>query len=333
MTVLKIKQITCISCGKCVLLCPTNHLRMIEGEIVASDHPDHPCIKCGHCMASCASESIIVEGFDYADFKDIPEKIPSGSELLDLLKHRRSIRQFRTRDVEREKIERIIAAAATVPMVSPPLKIEVVAFTSKDSIAPLLAPTVDIIREWLPDSGSNERGFNESGFNEGGSNGSSSKESSSKESSSKESSSNKGGMPPSAMWDVLRHFVHDGSTKKFDEELASQIRRILAKWDDGVNGLTHDAPSMLLFHCAGNENFAREISWLAVAYAMLACESEELGSCIIGPIPPAINKSDELKRIAEIPDGNIATACLVMGYPSENYHKTIPRVFKSVKWR
>lgn len=55
-------------------------------------------------------------------------------ELMALMLARRSIREFDDRDVEQEKIDRILTAASTAPMGIPPSDVEVLVVDGKDKV-------------------------------------------------------------------------------------------------------------------------------------------------------------------------------------------------------
>jgi len=286
----QIKEITCLVCGRCTRICPTEHLEMRRGNIVASPDPDKPCIRCGHCMASCASESIMVDGFNYEDFTELPESIPSYDEVVNLYNHRRSIRHFRIKEVSRSSLERVVSAAAIIPIFYPPQKIEITVLSSKDQVAKIAGPAIRELKIWA-------HGFADNGTH-----------------------------------DVVNFFVPDGSPAKFTEEVLPNIRRIVHKHELGEDTLCHRTPAMLIFHCKRDEVYAREMSWIALSHAMLAAEAEGLGSCILGLVAPAINRSVELGKMLNIPESNDVYCCLSMGYASESYHRTIPKKFGNVTY-
>jgi ferredoxin len=57
-----IDEDTCTQCGQCATICPTEVLRLEDGQVrIRADSP-LGCIACGHCMTVCPEGSIAVSG-------------------------------------------------------------------------------------------------------------------------------------------------------------------------------------------------------------------------------------------------------------------------------
>lgn len=99
----------CIGCGKCVSDCFVKDIEMVDNKAVINNKH---CIKCGHCIAICPSDAVRTDTYN------MEEVIPYNKEkfdvepdqLLNFIKFRRTIRQFKGKDVEQEKINKIIEA-------------------------------------------------------------------------------------------------------------------------------------------------------------------------------------------------------------------------------
>jgi len=109
------------------------------------------------------------------------------------------------------------------------------------------------------------------------------------------------------------------------------IKGVIEGGKQGNDMLTYDAPSVVLFHSSMYEASYTDNALIAMTYAMIAAEGLGLGSCVIGLIPPAINRDESLRKTLGIPEKNEVCGCLVLGYPSVTYNRTIPRKFKSVR--
>ena len=85
--------------------------------------------------------------------------------------------------------------------------------------------------------------------------------------------------------------------------------------------IARGAPAMILFHApAHNEDI-----FIALAFGLLAAHSVGLGACAIGLIPPAINRNPKLKKMFQIPEGNLVLSSMVLGYPKYKYTWGIKR--------
>ncbi|NTW73054.1 MAG: 4Fe-4S binding protein [Eubacteriaceae bacterium] len=97
----------CIGCGLCVKECTAEDIQMVDGtaqiKIAA-------CFKCGHCIAVCPVGAISIDEYDMDEVKNYSEEefTIDSQQLLNFIKFRRSIRQFKDKEVEVEKLLQII---------------------------------------------------------------------------------------------------------------------------------------------------------------------------------------------------------------------------------
>ena len=126
----------CTVCGLCVEACSDFSLLIIDNTLAVNPNPVFGCIACGHCMAVCPQGAITILGrtISSSDLYNLPpeENKANYEQLLTLLKHRRSIRKFKDKAVEKEKISKIIEAALTAPMGLPPSDVHLLVIEGKD---------------------------------------------------------------------------------------------------------------------------------------------------------------------------------------------------------
>lgn len=126
----------CTVCGKCVEVCKDFSLIIKDNKLQVNPEPVFGCIGCGHCMAVCPNNAIEVTGRTQsaADLFELPgfSEAASFQSLLNLLKRRRSIREFRNQTVEPGIIAQILEAARTSPMGLPPSDVQILVFDSKE---------------------------------------------------------------------------------------------------------------------------------------------------------------------------------------------------------
>ena len=109
-----VQQEKCIGCGACVRDCLRDLLYVEDGKARVKDGI---CIRCGHCVAVCPADAVRLAGqpeeeilpYDPSSF-DIP-----SAQLLNFMKFRRSIRQFKDKPVEQEKLDLLLEAARYAP--------------------------------------------------------------------------------------------------------------------------------------------------------------------------------------------------------------------------
>lgn len=99
----------CIGCGMCVADCSTNALSIKAGHLEADNEK---CFECGHCVAVCPESAASVDGYDdneILSFENDSFQVNSEN-LLNLIKYKRSIRQYEDSAVEPKKIKMLIEA-------------------------------------------------------------------------------------------------------------------------------------------------------------------------------------------------------------------------------
>lgn len=99
----------CIGCGLCVKDCFVRDIELIDGKAKINNVT---CFKCGHCIAVCPKGAVSTDEYSMEDVEEYnKEKFEIDADnLLNFIKFRRTIRQFKNKDVETEKISKIIEA-------------------------------------------------------------------------------------------------------------------------------------------------------------------------------------------------------------------------------
>lgn len=128
----------CNGCGLCVFVCKDFSLKMADDKVALTEDPLFGCIGCGHCMAICPAGAIEIVGreFSPADLFDLPKKETAAGydELLNLLKRRRSMREFKVKPVEKSLIDKIIETASTAPMGIPPSDVNILILDTPEKV-------------------------------------------------------------------------------------------------------------------------------------------------------------------------------------------------------
>lgn len=104
----------CIGCGKCVNDC-VGYCITVKNETAMLKDPSRECIHCGHCVAICPVGAVSISDPDY----DMTESEPANTDkpeldstaILHALKFRRSIRQYKEKQIEQNILDDLIQAA------------------------------------------------------------------------------------------------------------------------------------------------------------------------------------------------------------------------------
>lgn len=105
--VINIDKETCIGCGMCVKDCVAHNI-VIENH--KADVLSNACIMCGHCAAVCPKNAVTISGYDT---KPIPMEGGvrlNPEEVLDVIRFRRTIRQFQDKKIPKEVVDQILEA-------------------------------------------------------------------------------------------------------------------------------------------------------------------------------------------------------------------------------
>ena len=116
MPLLQVDPKQCVRCGACVADCPGRLLEMGETEPVLPASNESHCIACGHCVAVCPVAALTHASMAAADCPAIdPALEVSAPQVEQLLRSRRSIRQYHEGPVDRDLLRHLIRLASTAP--------------------------------------------------------------------------------------------------------------------------------------------------------------------------------------------------------------------------
>lgn len=145
----------CSVCGLCVRVCRGAPLYMEAGEVRVDHSRLFGCIGCGHCAAICPNGCIAVTGRDLApdDLMECPSVDTQADygRLKALMLHRRSVRDFQDREVERSVIDQILEAASTAPMGVPPSEVGVLVMDGRAKVQQMKADLAGAVEsaKWM----------------------------------------------------------------------------------------------------------------------------------------------------------------------------------------
>jgi len=116
MTSITIDTVICKKCGTCALCCPMAvFVKEGKDSVPEAVHEDF-CINCGHCVAVCPQGALSRTDYPQGTINPINQKlIPDAEQVIELLRTRRSTRQFADKPVEKDLIEKIIDGARYAP--------------------------------------------------------------------------------------------------------------------------------------------------------------------------------------------------------------------------
>lgn len=99
----------CIGCGLCVKDCFARDIELVDGKAKIKNIA---CFKCGHCIAVCPKEAVSTDEYNMEEVKNYNKEEFSiePETLMNFIKFRRTVRQFKDKAVEEDKLSKIIEA-------------------------------------------------------------------------------------------------------------------------------------------------------------------------------------------------------------------------------
>ena len=143
---------TCNACGLCVKVCKGAPLYMEEGIVKVDQSRLFGCIACGQCVCICPLNCISVTGRELhpKDVIDMPsrEGRATYTQLMDLMLARRSVRNFKEREVEPYAVDNIVEAVSTAPMGIPPSDVNILVFRGRGKVSAFRDDLLEVLCSW-----------------------------------------------------------------------------------------------------------------------------------------------------------------------------------------
>lgn len=157
-SIININKEKCIKCGLCIEDCSTNNIKKEnDGIKVISDI----CLFCGHCVAICPQKAIDITTLDNSEIIELGKNrlLIDDSDLLTFFKAKRSIRSYKNKPVEKEKLEEIIEAGRFSSTGGNRQPIRYTVVHNKESIDKLRNMSIETLYNISKNTGSEIKGF------------------------------------------------------------------------------------------------------------------------------------------------------------------------------
>ncbi|MFA6708651.1 MAG: nitroreductase family protein [Fusobacterium sp.] len=104
----------CIGCGLCIEDCFVKDISFINNKAFIKNKD---CIKCGHCIAICPVNAVSTDEYSMDEVIEYSKETfdVKSENLLNFIKFRRTIRKFKDKEIEEEKLLKIIQAGRYTP--------------------------------------------------------------------------------------------------------------------------------------------------------------------------------------------------------------------------
>lgn len=129
---------------------------------------------------------------------------------------------------------------------------------------------------------------------------------------------------------LMRLFMGKDAYQSFASFVPVLFTTLDQKDQQGEDWLFYQAPLVMIFHAS---SFGEPVDAdIAATYAVLAAESLELGSCMIGSVAPLLKNSRQLREKYGIPAANKVGLAVIFGYPAVSYLRALRRSFADVNY-
>lgn len=116
MVSISIDQQQCAKDGICTRVCPKGILLQPGHLTIPEIVHKEDCISCGQCVAVCPQGALTHSEFPKGSIHSIDRtNVPNETQVLELLRTRRSIRAFRDKPIDKHIIEQLIEGARFAP--------------------------------------------------------------------------------------------------------------------------------------------------------------------------------------------------------------------------
>jgi len=275
----------CDGCGRCVQVCPSQTISLVEGKAVISGDQS---LSCDHCSAVCPTEAVRVSSIDhevstYSSFTVKNQWLPHGqfeiSQIVQLMRSRRSCRNYKKTPIDRMLLEDLIKIGVTAP---------------SGSNCQLWTFTILATRKGVKKLGDCIALF----FKR---------------------------LNRIAAKGYVRKVLKLMGKNRLDwyyREYYDAVKEGLKELEqEGRDILFHGAPAVIIVGSKPGAACPAEDALLATQNILLAAHCMGLGTCLIGFAVEALQNDPTIRSFFNIPREEAIHAVIAVGYPNETYQR------------
>jgi nitroreductase/NAD-dependent dihydropyrimidine dehydrogenase PreA subunit len=152
MSLIMIDEDLCRRDGICAAACPVGMIELKGGSSwpTSTGNAEDRCISCGHCVAVCPQGALSHRAMAARDCAPLrPEAAPGEDQVEQLLRSRRSIRNYQDRQVERAKLERLTDLARSAPTGTNSQMVRWHVINGREAVRSVASQVVDFLRQLI----------------------------------------------------------------------------------------------------------------------------------------------------------------------------------------
>lgn len=144
---LKVDEELCVGCGECVKDCPVNVLVMEDDSPAVNPARENACLRCRHCLSVCKPGALSVFGIDPKDCRSIKGGFPSVESMETLVMGRRSVRRYKDKAVDRQTLDRLLAATSYAPTGENNMEVLYTCISDHEAMARFRIRAMELLRQ------------------------------------------------------------------------------------------------------------------------------------------------------------------------------------------
>jgi len=271
----------CIGCGKCVMVCPSETISMLDGKATITGKTS---VNCGHCEQVCPVDAIKVtsltelsfETFD-ADTNCLPPGKSDTAQLVRLMASRRSCRNYTDKAVNRSMLEDLVKIGTTAPSGTNCQGWNFTILPERKDLVTYGNYIVDFFHK-----------INKLANN--------------------------------SLFRNTMSFFGKKDFKIFYQNYSSFIGKAVSNWYSGEHDyLFHGAQALIIVGCSDTCSMPMDDAQLASQNIQLAAHSMGLGTCLIGFAVKAMENDSKICAKIGVKPNEKYYSVIAVGWPDENY--------------
>ena len=288
----EIKTENCRACGLCASVCPAEIFYLENKSLKIHAERTAFCLHCAHCMAVCPNQAIQIEGLDYE--KDLFSLSTSAPDQATFTNLLDTRRSIRvfSDKVVEKDVLENIVEQISKAPMGFPPHTTCVTVVHDSEKIRKSIPLIIELYSELIRMMQN----------------------------------------PMIRFFIKRQLPADKYYSLKDHVLPNLPRRISDMQKGLGDSITRGAPVFVLFHADKNAPGYVENAHIALTYGLLAAHAAGLGALANGLVSQAVENSDKLRKLFNIPPEHEVIACMLLGYAKHKYPKGIIRPLAGVNW-
>lgn len=146
--VITIDAAQCTGCRTCLIGCSGHVFQYVNDKATVTAETVQRCIQCGHCVCLCPAGAISLASMGPNEIVPVAkDKLPSTEQFAELVKYRRSVRNYQPRSVDSDDLNRLFEIVRWAPTAKNLLKTKWIVVNNRETVRRLAGIAIESLRE------------------------------------------------------------------------------------------------------------------------------------------------------------------------------------------